>query len=66
MPTHPKRVAAFVAFFKNYMSVSAVMVAALPIPVTSFKLIPTFAVHTAPLSTYTPLFCFLRKCEIIT
>lgn len=58
-PLEPVRVKAFAHFFKNYMSVSAVVAAALPIPVTSFKLIPTFAAQTPLLSTYTSLFCFL-------
>jgi hypothetical protein len=58
-PVDPVRVKTFARFFKNYMSISAVVAAALPIPVTSFKLIPTFAAHTPLLSTYTSLFCFL-------
>jgi hypothetical protein len=58
-PIDPKRVRAFAAFFKRYMSLSTVVVASLPIPVTAFGLIPTYAVHSKPLSVYTPLFCFL-------
>jgi len=41
------------------MSISAIVVAALPIPVTSLGLIPTFSAQTKLLSVYTPLFCFL-------
>ncbi len=41
------------------MSVSSIVVAALPIPVTSFGLIPTFKAQTKFLSVYTSLFCFL-------
>jgi hypothetical protein len=41
------------------MSISSLVVASLPIPVTAFKLIPTYAAHTKILSVYTPLFCFL-------
>jgi hypothetical protein len=41
------------------MSVSALVAAALPIPVTAFKLIPTYKAHTSVLSVYTSLFCFL-------
>jgi len=41
------------------MSVSAVLAAALPIPITSFKLIPTYHAQTSLLATYTSLFCFL-------
>ncbi|MBC7933190.1 MAG: hypothetical protein H7Z38_21715 [Rubrivivax sp.] len=57
--TDPVRVKAFALFFKRYMSVSAIVVAALPIPVTSLGLIPTFGAQTNLLSVYTPLFCFL-------
>ena len=59
LPTDPRRVKAFASFFKNYMSVSSLVVAALPIPVTAFNALPTFADHKAPLATYTSLFCFL-------
>jgi hypothetical protein len=55
----PKRVKTFARFFKNYMSVSSLVVAALPIPVTAFKLIPTYTAQTSLLSVYTSLFCFL-------
>lgn len=58
-PVEPTRVKTFARFFKNYMSISAVVAAALPIPVTSFKLIPTYTAQTSILSTYTSLFCFL-------
>jgi hypothetical protein len=58
-PTDPTRVRTFARFFKNYMSISAVVTAALPIPVTSLKLIPTYTAQTSILSTYTSLFCFL-------
>lgn len=59
LPRDPKRVRAFASFFKNYMSLSSFVTAALPIPVTALQLIPTFAVQTRALSVYTPLFCFL-------
>lgn len=59
LPTDPKRVRAFASFFKNYMSVSSIVVAALPIPVTALGALPTFADHKSSLSTYTSLFCFL-------
>ena len=57
--TDPIRVRKFALFFKRYMSISTIVVAALPIPVTSFGLIPTFSSQTKLLSVYTPLFCFL-------
>jgi len=58
-PVEATRVKSFAKFFKNYMSISAVLAAALPIPVTSFKLIPTYRAQTSLLATYTSLFCFL-------
>ncbi len=58
-PTDPKRVRAFAEFFKRYMSISTLVIAALPIPVTSFSLIPTFAAQAKVFSVYTSLFCFL-------
>jgi hypothetical protein len=59
LPTDPKRVRAFATFFKNYMSVSSLVVAALPIPATALGALPTFSDYKASLSTYTSLFCFL-------
>jgi hypothetical protein len=59
LPTDPRRVKAFASFFKNYMSVSSVIVAALPIPLTAFNALPIFADYKSSLSTYTSLFCFL-------
>jgi hypothetical protein len=58
-PISPRRVISFAKFFKNYMSISTIVTAALPIPVTSFGLIPTFHAQTKLLSVYTSLFCFL-------
>jgi len=49
----------FARFFKKYMSASTYLVAALPIPVTSFDVIPTFAFQRKALAVYTSLFCFL-------
>jgi hypothetical protein len=58
-PTQATRVRNFAGFFKNYMSVSSVVVASLPIPVTSFNLIKTYSAQTKMLSVYASLFCFL-------
>jgi hypothetical protein len=58
-PTDPQRIKAFATFFKNYMSVSALVTAALPIPITSFRLIPMYKSQAPLFSTYTSLFCFL-------
>ncbi len=57
--TEPARVKSFARFFKNYMSIWSVVVAALPIPITSFNLIPVVEGQKEVLSTYTTLFCFL-------
>lgn len=55
----PRHIRAFAHFFKNYMSLSSVVTAALPIPITALGVLPTFQAHTKILSTYTSLFCFL-------
>jgi hypothetical protein len=55
----PARVIEFANFFKRYMSISSVIAAALPIPVTAFGLIPVYSSQKPYLSTYTSLFCFL-------
>ena len=53
------RLKAFVRFFKEYMSVSSVAAATLPIPVTTLQFIPTYAAQTKFLSVYASLSCFL-------
>jgi hypothetical protein len=63
-PAQARRIHAFANFFKNYMTVSAVIAAALPIPAASFRLIPTYPAQTKLLSTYTSLFCFLTLAYI--
>jgi hypothetical protein len=55
----PRRVRNFASFFKNYMSISAVVTASLPIPLTAAGAIPTFRAQTMYLTTYASLFCFL-------
>jgi len=59
LPTNPERLKSFANFFKGYMSVSSIVTASLPIPITAFKLLPIFQEHLGLLSTYTPIFCFL-------
>ena len=59
VPASPHRVIAFARFFKNYMGVSSIVAAALPIPVTSFDLIAVPTGMNKTLSVYTSLFCFL-------
>lgn len=53
------RLAAFANFFKRYMSVSTIVVASIPIPVTSWKLIPIYSQQRGFLTVYASLFCFL-------
>lgn len=55
----PVRIRRFLIFFKGYMSLSTLVVAALPVPVTMLQLIPTYAAQRNLLSVYTSLFCFL-------
>lgn len=57
--SRPSRVESFVLFFRAYMNLASVVVAALPIPVTTLRLIPTYSAQTYLLATYTSLFCFL-------
>jgi hypothetical protein len=52
-------VKAFASFFKNYMSVSAFVVAALPIPATALGAIDILSDDRRMLSVFTSLFCFL-------
>lgn len=63
-PTEAKRIRTFASFFKSYMSIWTLVVAALPIPVAAFKLIPTFEEQRKYLSVYTSLFCFLSLAFI--
>jgi len=58
-PRAPVRLRAFSQFFKNYMSLAAVVTASLPIPISAMKLIPAFAAQSRFLSVYASLFCFL-------
>ena len=58
-PENTLRIHAFARFFKNYMSVSTIVAASIPIPVASWKLIPTFAQQRGFLTVYASLFCFL-------
>lgn len=53
------RVRGFAKFFKSYMGVSAIVTAALPIPVAELKLIPMIEEQRHLLAVYTSLFCFL-------
>jgi hypothetical protein len=58
-PSKRTRLAVFANFFKGYMSMSAVVAASIPIPVTSWKLIPIYAQQRGFLTVYASLFCFL-------
>ncbi|MDJ0844470.1 DUF29 domain-containing protein [Crocosphaera sp.] len=58
-PNKSQRFVNFAQFFKDYMSVSTIIVAALPIAFDRLGVIPGFDVHKQFLPTYTSLFCFL-------
>ena len=55
-PTDPKRLKGFATFFKNYMSISTVVVAAAPIPITAARLIPTFDAQRGTITTLSSSF----------
>ena len=57
--SRPTRLALFANFFKGYMSVSTIVAAAIPIPITSWKLIPIYSQQRGFLTVYSSLFCFL-------
>lgn len=59
-----KRIRQFANFFKNYMSASTILVAALPVPVAQFELIPTHQPDRGSLSVGTSLLCFLLVAYI--
>jgi|SRR5271157_1946273 len=53
------RIQSFALYFKRYMSVSAIVAAAVPIPVAAFRLIPAYAAQAGFLGVYTSLATFL-------
>lgn len=53
------RIQGFARYFKRYMGVSAVVTAAVPIPVAAFRLIPAYSAQVGFLGVYTSLFSFL-------
>jgi hypothetical protein len=58
LPTSPRRLKAFGAYFKGYVGL-ALTTAALPIPVGKFALIPTYQFQTKLLAMLASVFCFL-------
>lgn len=54
-----ERMQKFASFFRGYMGAAPIIAAALPIPVTAGKIIPTFQEHTSFLTAYCSMFCFL-------
>jgi hypothetical protein len=62
--TEPKRIRQFVGFFKNYMGLSTIVVAALPVPAAYLDLIPMFAPDRGSTSVITSLICFLLLAYI--
>jgi hypothetical protein len=57
--TKARRLSNFAAYFKNYMGLSAVFIAALPIPVTQLGLIPVVPEDKGIISTLTSIICFI-------
>lgn len=55
----PSRMNKFARFFRGYMGSAPIFAAALPIPVTAGKIIPTYQEHTSFLTAYCSMFCFL-------
>jgi hypothetical protein len=64
LPTDPRRLRTFATFFKNYMSVSAVIAATAPIPVAGFELIPQFDSLRKLTTTLSSLLAFLALAYI--
>jgi len=60
----PTRAEGFFRYFKQYMGLSSLAVAALPIPVATLKLIPVPSGQITIYCTYTSLFCFLTSAFI--
>jgi hypothetical protein len=54
-----QRMQKFARFFRGYMGAAPMIAAALPIPVTAGKIIPTYQEHTLFLTAYCSMFCFL-------
>ncbi|HEV2132818.1 MAG TPA: hypothetical protein VGR47_01020 [Terracidiphilus sp.] len=54
-----QRIRKFGKFFTGYMGTASLITAALPIPIASLDLIPTYASQTKFLNTYASLACFL-------
>lgn len=55
----PHSLDSFARFYKRYLNVWSVAAAALPVPVTSLHVIPTYEAQRPFLMLYTSLFCFL-------
>jgi len=55
----PRTLDSFARFYKRYLNVWSVAAAALPVPVTSLHVIPTYEAQKPFLTLYTSLFCFL-------
>jgi hypothetical protein len=55
----PRRVQRFMTYFKNYMGLSTLIAAALPVPFTALGVFPVYGSQKAMLGLYTSLFCFM-------
>ena len=65
-PRHPQRLSNFATYFKNYMGLSSVFIAALPVPVTQLGLIPVVPEDKGIISTLTSVVCFLLVAFIFS
>lgn len=61
-----KRIRQFAGYFRNYMGVSTVVVAALPVPVAYLRMIPMHEADRGSTSVITSLVCFLLLAFIFS
>ena len=57
--TGAARLASFASFFRSYMHVGGVLLACVPIPIASWRLLPIYSQQKGYLTVYSSLFCFL-------
>jgi hypothetical protein len=54
-----QRLEAFARFFENYLHIGSIVIACVPIPTASLKLLPIYSQQRGYLTVYSSLFCFL-------
>jgi len=57
--TQPTRFKEFIAYFKKYLALGSVGCGVLPVPLSYFRVIPTFQAQYKFLAGYATVFCFL-------